>query len=315
MEQYQCDDTIVDVVDDFVLCQSATYYLQELEGNTRFDIADVTLRSNIGVVIEEASKYTYLTMAQLKEYDGKELERRIQEYLIKHEIPRSKIGICVEGFTYTSSFKLNEFEDFTAASVYKLPLAMLYYEKINAGELTLEDTFLYSEKHFEAGGPISYRYKYGDCISLKELLECMILYSDNTAGHILYENLGGWVQFKKASTKYSDMEYKNSFYVGSNILTAQYMNDALRYLYEHQEQFSLLLDTMKRSMPEDYLNLDEAICIPQKYGYYNGAVNAAGLSLENTPYSIVVFTRLGDKGIEHIGNINKICYDFFAKGN
>lgn len=240
------------------------------------------------------------------------LDDLINEYINKENIG-DKISIFINDFNGTT-YAYNENNNFIAASIYKIPLAMIYYEKIYNGEYSLSDTFCYYAYQYESGGPIGDNYEVGSYFTLETLLNYMILYSDNTAGHILFENLGGWESFKKIASKYSkdSLTLDDEFYGIYNVLNANYMNDVLNYLYDNKSIFNQLINNMMVPNDFDYLSKYVDSNIAQKYGYYGNAVNSAGIVFGTKPYSIVIFTELGDAGIEHIAQINKICFDYFS---
>lgn len=240
------------------------------------------------------------------------LSELINAYIYEHNI-EDKISVYIHGFSNNDSYAHNANANFFAASIYKVPLAMLYYEKINNGELSFENTLLYENYHYESGGPIGDYYSFGSYIPIETLLEYMIVYSDNTAAHILFENLGGWVSFKHEITKYSKSGIDNEFYSTENILTANYMNDVMDYLYVNRDKFELLLTDMKQQTSFNFLSRYVEADIAQKYGLYNDFVNSVGLVFGSSPYSIVVFTSLGEQGVEHIARINEICYNLYNK--
>lgn len=61
-----------------------------------------------------------------------------------------------------------------------------------------------------------------------------------------------------------------------------------------------------------YWNRDEKAITEtkQKYGYYDIYNNAAGIVYGDHPYSIAIFTSLGNQNTV-IGDINAICYAYF----
>lgn len=79
--------------------------------------------------------------------------------------------------------------------------------------------------------------------------------------------------------------------------------------YEHKKTFSELIEYLSIAQPNDYLNYEIPEITVQKYGYYGSAVNAAGIVFHGNPYIIAVFTDLGDAGRQHIGTINRICFE------
>ena len=237
---------------------------------------------------------------------AKDIEAYFQENGIDHE----KVAYCITDLEHNIKYSMNEKDEFIAASIYKLPLAMLYYDKVNEGEYTLDSTFTYSGYMHEDAGVISSDYGIGSQVPLSDLLNDLIIYSDNDAGHILYENLGGWKEYKEAMTKYTDFISEN-YYTMDNVTTANTMNDVVTYLYDHKEDYKGLIKNMEEAEPGEYLDRDTQLSMPQKYGMYDSALNSVGFVECNTSYSIVVLTSLGDKGADVMANINRIAYEHF----
>lgn len=253
-----------------------------------------------------------MTKEEKQEKVTNELTQLIDEYIIKNGIDKNvavKVQDLVSGGVYTH----NEDVNFIAASIYKLPLVVAYYDLIEEGKYSLSDKIIYQENYIENYGPIEAEYKIGDSIEIEKLLHYAIIYSDNTAAHMLFENLGGWLKYKELVSKYSKQEVDKSFYTYDNVYTAKYISDVLEYVYENSDKFDVLLNDMME--PSNFMYLSEYVNvrISQKYGMYLAARNSAGIVHTLNPYSIVVFTSLGDEGIEHIGRINEICYDYFKE--
>lgn len=244
------------------------------------------------------------------QYIDMDLAKDIETYFQENGIDHEKVAYCITDLEHNIKYSMNEKDEFIAASIYKLPLAMLYYDKVNDGEYTLDSTFTYSGYMHEDAGVISSNYGIGSQIPLSDLLDDLIEYSDNDAGHILYENLGGWKEYKEAMTKYTDFISEN-YYTEDNVSTANTMNDVVTYLYEHKEDYKDLIENMEKAEPGEYLDRDTQLSMPQKYGMYDSALNSVGFVECNTPYSIVVLTDLGDKGAAVMANINRIAYEHF----
>lgn len=238
------------------------------------------------------------------------LTKDIEAYFQENGIDHEKVAYCITDLEHNIKYSMNEKDEFIAASIYKLPLAMLYYDKVNEGEYTLDSTFTYSGYMHEDAGVISSDYGIGSQVPLSDLLNDLIIYSDNDAGHILYENLGGWKEYKEAMTKYTDSISEN-YYTMDNVTTANTMNDVVTYLYDHKEDYKGLIKNMEEAEPGEYLDRDTQLSMPQKYGMYDSALNSIGFVECNTSYSIVVLTSLGDKGADVMANINRIAYEHF----
>lgn len=219
------------------------------------------------------------------QYIDMDLAKDIEAYFQENGIDHEKVAYCITDLEHNIKYSMNEKDEFIAASIYKLPLAMLYYDKVNDGEYTLDSTFTYSGYMHEDAGVVSSNYGIGSQIPLSDLLDDLIEYSDNDAGHILYENLGGWKEYKEAMTKYTDSISEN-YYTEDNVSTANTMNDVVTYLYEHKEDYKDLIENMEKAEPGEYLDRDTQLSMPQKYGMYDSALNSVGFVECNTPYSI-----------------------------
>lgn len=281
-----------------VLCVFAVE-MKNTEKKAYQGISEIGEDQNTEVENKDNSQYIDMSLA-------KDIEAYFQENGIDHE----KVAYCITDLEHNIKYSMNEKDEFIAASIYKLPLAMLYYDKVNEGEYTLDSTFTYSGYMHEDAGVISSDYGIGSQVPLSDLLNDLIIYSDNDAGHILYENLGGWKEYKEAMTKYTDSISEN-YYTMDNVTTANIMNDVVTYLYDHKEDYKGLIKNMEEAEPGEYLDRDTQLSMPQKYGMYDSALNSVGFVECNTSYSIVVLTSLGDKGADVMANINRIAYEHF----
>ena len=281
-----------------VLCVFAVE-MKNTEKKAYQGISEIGEDQNTEVENKDNSQYIDMSLA-------KDIEAYFQENGIDHE----KVAYCITDLEHNIKYSMNEKDEFIAASIYKLPLAMLYYDKVNEGEYTLDSTFTYSGYMHEDAGVISSDYGIGSQVPLSDFLNDLIIYSDNDAGHILYENLGGWKEYKEAMTKYTDSISEN-YYTMDNVTTANTMNDVVTYLYDHKEDYKGLIKNMEEAEPGEYLDRDTQLSMPQKYGMYDSALNSVGFVECNTSYSIVVLTSLGDKGADVMANINRIAYEHF----
>ena len=279
-----------------VLCVFAVE-MKNTEKKAYQGISEIGEDQNTEVENKDNSQFIDMSLA-------KDIEAYFQENGIDHE----KVAYCITDLEHNIKYSMNEKDEFIAASIYKLPLAMLYYDKVNEGEYTLDSTFTYSGYMHEDAGVISSDYGIGSQVPLSDLLNDLIIYSDNDAGHILYENLGGWKEYKEVMTKYTDSISEN-YYTMDNVTTANTMNDVVTYLYDHKEDYKGLIKNMEEAEPGEYLDRDTQLSMPQKYGMYDSALNSVGFVECNTSYSIVVLTSLGDKGADVMANINRIAYE------
>lgn len=199
----------------------------------------------------------------------------------------------------------NEDTYFKAASTVKVPVAMIYYDKIRNGELTLESTLQYTSDDYEAGGgTTSSTYNIGNYIPISFLLEQSIINSDNTAVNILIDGIG-YRNCRELMTQYSDEEFIEDFYI-SNLTKASFGFDIINHIYQNQENYQQLIEDMKQSSFGEYLKkYITEYDVAHKYGSYAGNVHDYGIVYADSPYLIGVFTNGVSGADELIANISR----------
>ena len=111
-------------------------------------------------------------------------------------------------------------------------------------------------------------------------------------------------------TKYSDETIPDDFYT-SNIASASFYFDVINYLYEHQSEYTTLIDHMKKSSMGMYLK--EYITdydVAHKYGSYSGYVHDYGIVFTESPYLVGIFTKGIPDSDEVIASISKDILDY-----
>lgn len=219
------------------------------------------------------------------------IENLINQIMIENNLNENNFFFFFYNVEEKKYYFYNENTYFTAASTIKVPVAMLYYDKIADGELNLSDTLIYNREDYEAGdGSTAADYSVGEKIPISYLLEQTIVNSDNTALNILINHIG-YQKCKEELSKYSDIELIEDFYT-SNVANVSYYYDVLQYLYQNTEKYSELIANMKKSSGGGYLKAD----LPQyevahKYGSYDGYVHDYGIIYGQNTYLIGVFTK------------------------
>ena len=174
------------------------------------------------------------------------------------------------------SFAFNDKSFMVAASTYKLPLNMYYYELEQAGELA----------------PDAYISRAG--MSLSDCHRLSLVWSDNDVSIGMLYNLGTFRQYKDCMKKYFTMpeeEIDYSYYVDNRYCTNMMM-DALKYLYENRENFDEMLEYMQEAQPEQWFRTYVTdIPVAHKYGYFEGAINDTGIFYTEEPFLLAVYTQ------------------------
>lgn len=172
---------------------------------------------------------------------------------------------------------MNPDDYITVGSVYKVPLNMIYAEKISQGEMTLET-------------PV-----FG--IPYETLMRGTIIDSNNDYAKTLWDNLGSYHMYRQKIAPYmgEDPDTVSWKFYENNFFTARQMITCLRTLYENPDRFPYIVDTMKQAEPTNYFRRDESRYeIAHKYGFnsegYHSYVADSGIIYTPDPFLLVVFT-------------------------
>ena len=228
---------------------------------------------------------------EIEPFEDTDLKLLIDSEMTKYGFNENNFAFFYYNINDKGYYFYNENKYLTAASTVKVPIAMYYYDEINAGTYTTDSKLLYEQGDYEAGGGTTASlYSVGDYVPLDFLLEQAIINSDNTAVNILIGNLG-YSNARKDITKYSDEIVPEDFY-SNNITSAGYAYDVINYLYEHQDSYQKLIEDMKQSSMGMYLK--EYITdydVAHKYGSYGGYVHDYGIVYGEKTYLVGIFTR------------------------
>lgn len=177
-----------------------------------------------------------------------------------------------------------------AASIYKLPLNMYYYDLEWDGKLSADsyiDGYSLSKMHYET-----------------------IVNSNNDMAISMLYNLGTFRQYREKMTKYCDMDYANAYYANNNI-NAWYMLNVLGVLYQNPEKYADLTANMKKAAAGQYFQryvTDYEIA--HKYGYFEGAINDCGIIYTPEPFLLTAFTVDKTYGDSILGRLAELLTEY-----
>ena len=203
----------------------------------------------------------------------------------------------------------NENKYFKGASTVKVPVAMIYYDKIRNGELTLESKLKYTSEDYEAGGGATASlYSVGDNVPISYLLEQSIVNSDNTAVNILIDGIG-YRKCREQIAEFSDEQFTEEFYT-TNLTTADLGYNIINHIYQNQTDYEELIGFMKKSSNGEYLKkYVTEYDVAHKYGSYAGNVHDYGIVYSDSPYLIGIYTQGVSGADELIANISRQVLD------
>ena len=197
-------------------------------------------KDNIKTNNEETNSTPDEALAKVQPVEDENVKKLVEDLIVEKGLDTSNFALFYYNKNQEKYYFYNEATYFKGASTVKMPVAMVYYDKIRNGEMTLEDTITYTSEAYETGGGITdYTYSVGDEVPIKFLLEQSVVNSDNTAVNILVENLG-YENYRKEIAKYSDLELPEEFYE-TNITSANYAYDVVNHLYENIDNYSGLI--------------------------------------------------------------------------
>lgn len=249
-----------------------------------------------------------------------DLKDQINAYLAENGIDASKVSWAIQDLVTNETVESsNSKQNFTAASTYKLPLCVYYYDEIAAGRISPSDTLVFTEEMREEeddenlNQPIHRKYKVGDKIQIDELLEAALLYSDNIAGHMLYSNMGGYTKFKEIVAKYADVPQNAEFFSEqSNAINADYMMRLLNHIYNTPGVYNDLKFWLQYTAYDTFLNRSVPGTYIQKIGNINEVRNAAGIYNGTPPFTLSLYTCVSKKdGMNILADIGQLVLNYF----
>ena len=150
---------------------------------------------------------------------GKTLDGLMAEFMLAHHLDESNFSLCYYN-TVTGEEHYHRGDEYMiTGSMFKVPLNMLYTEKVAKGEIDWDTKF---------GG-----------IAYSNLLEWSIINSDNQMAEILWKATGSYRTYRELICPYMgvDAATVDAMYWVNNYFTSEQMIYCLKTLYENQENF------------------------------------------------------------------------------
>lgn len=208
--------------------------------------------------------------------ESQSLACRIEAFMAQKGLNERNFSMCYYNTVTKEEYRFNDDAMMVAASTFKLPLNLYYYEMEANGEIA-PDAYIP-----RAGANLDYCH------------EMSLVHSDNPTSIGLLYNLGDFRTYKNKMLRYfsiaeADVPY---LYYADNYYSTAMMMDTLQYLYEHQAQFPEMLSYLKQACPGAYFKKYIADCeIAHKYGSFEGAENDVGIIFAQQPFLLAVYTQ------------------------
>lgn len=116
-----------------------------------------------------------------------ELKKTLEKYIAQQS---GRYGLYFINLVTGEEFGINDREKYIAASTTKLPMNLLLYKKIAAGEIDFDEKLVYLEEDFEPGSGVIQKSPFGTEYTVRETARLSVVYSDNCAINMIIRLLG-----------------------------------------------------------------------------------------------------------------------------
>lgn len=228
------------------------------------------------------------------------------------------VGVMVTDLGTGKQAAVNPDREFPAASVAKIPIAMTVLNQVSEGQISLDDQVRYqSATDYEGGaGSLQYEITEGEPVSVRRLLDRMIVVSDNIARNMLERYVGSGT----IREYMLEQGVQPPYYAPWPMMTAR-GTDTLLVRLERGEAgitpdlTNFLIDLMSNTVYNDRLpaKLPEGVTVAHKVGTLPNNVHDAGLVYApDRSFAISVFTEdiPYDDATNLIANLAAAMYEY-----
>jgi hypothetical protein len=214
-------------------------------------------------------------------FAGKTWDEIVEEFLQSWGVDPKKVGLGYYNTVTGEEHYLNPDEYRITASMYKVPLNMVFLDRLSSGEMDWDSNVS------------GYRYE--------DVLEQTIVHSNNDIARNMVKwelGKGNWQAGRRVIAPYCGLDPDNVDwkFQENNYSTPRQVIYCLKLLYENPDRFPRLVETMQRAEPTEYFKRRERrFNIAHKYGFlqtddYHLYMNDCGIAFTDDPILLVLFT-------------------------
>ncbi len=213
-------------------------------------------------------------------FAGKTWDEVMEEFLQSWGTNAKNVAVGYYNTVTGEEHYLNADQYMVSASMYKVPLNMVFLDRLSRGEMDWDTNVS------------GYPYEI--------VLEKTIVNSNNEMAQNMVRwelGKGKWQEGRRVMSAYCGLEPETADwkFLENNYSTPRQMIYCLRLLYENPDRFPRLVETMQRAEPEGYFKMrEQRFNIAHKYGYltteYHLYMNDCGICFTDEPILIVLFT-------------------------
>lgn len=250
------------------------------------------------------------------DYPNLSLEDTVKAFLSEQGLDPSQVAFTYKNLKTNEVFSMNDTQLMTAGSTYKLPLNMLVVDAIEKGDVSATESYDITGTPYENQAERdAYVANYNGQMTIADMQYGSIVVSENTPAYALAERIGGmdkaYAQFERYGT--SKNTEVPTISLEGNKTTTSYYTHVLDYLYQRQDKYADLMDYLDQAFTghwlEEYVH---GVTIYQKPGYVREVLNIDAIVMEETPYSIALYTSYFGGASEDDVEIDTMGYNQFV---
>lgn len=149
-----------------------------------------------------------------------------------------------------------------------------------------ETDYEYDQEHH------AYVAQFNGAMSIPDMQEYSLVYSENTPAYALAERLGGMNKAYQLFDRYGKVSGAiTTIDRNGNKITTAYYLQVLDYLWQHQDKYKDILYYIGESFPDLYYKTYlPHVKVYQKPGYVREALNVGAIVCEESPYLIALYS-------------------------
>ena len=232
-------------------------------------------------------------------YEGKSWDDVVGYLLDKYDVDRERIALGYRNTVTGEEQFFNGDQYMVTGSMYKVPLNMIFAEKIANGEMDWDTQI----------SGIAYR----------TLMEDSIIHSNNDYAKILWleAGQGTYRNYRRVIAPYMGVDPDNvdPKYYENNFFTPRQMITCLNILATESERFPGIIEAMQQAEPHDYFKRDEQrYDIAHKYGFLLDGTRLymcdCAIAYTDEPIVFVMFTDGTNKAYDVMADFATLMCEY-----
>ena len=226
------------------------------------------------------------------------LSDQIQAFVNENGLDSFSFALLYYNTETGESYEYNPDTALFCASIYKLPLNMLYYDKERSGELSQNMSILgydLADAHYQS-----------------------IVQSNNDVSDAMIYAIGTYQDFKRnvcasyGGERYGNADAMDPIIYQENDFPAGLMMSVVKYLWDHQSDYSDLLSLMSAEDQRNGFeqNIPDSVTVYQKQGWYPQTNTVCEIVMEEEPYLCVIMVNNRDDSSDIILGANALVYAY-----